>query len=295
MTDQITIATYNVKDYRRAGETDHHRWEQVEHVIRDVGPHILMVQEIPGGTWRDAADGLAQLAAATGMRGDLDDGRWAAVPGGHDRLGLGILWKPGINPVPASWLAVSGTPLWHALAVVTLDIGGHRLVAASYHAPPAAGRDRRPAEAEFIVDALTGHSRGQRHEIWLGGDFNNPAVCADPRGASDHAGRSDGPQPTPGREHPPDDTDRRPGRILETAGFLDTAIPENGGRLQATTGHWPSDRNGHRRIDRILLRPGPAPVGVLEDHGVHDNRTARAASDHLLYAVRYRPPAWASR
>lgn len=185
-SDEILIVTYNLRDYRRTGGDDEDRYGQVEQVLRDVGPHVALIQEGPGDGWSTAARGLVKLADATGMQCLVSVGRggirpaYAAAPGGHDRLGLGIMWRPGIDPLPDTYHVISGTALWHGLVMITLDVGGHKLVAATYHAPPRRGRDRRRSEATFVAGMLAAASNGR--EIWLGADWNSISARTVPGG-----------------------------------------------------------------------------------------------------------------
>jgi hypothetical protein len=76
--------------------------------------------------------------------------------------------------------------------------------------------------------------------------------------------------------------DRVPDQILAAGGLLDAAVA-----LQApwvpTTGHWPGERNGYRRLDRHLVT---ANVADALTGGLVDNTPpARAASNHLPAVV----------
>ncbi|MEV4753643.1 hypothetical protein AB0J86_00790 [Micromonospora sp. NPDC049559] len=271
ITDDFAFFTYNLCDYRRTGRSDEARYARVEEVIRELvrpgTPTVGAVQELPGDDWTSAAHGLGHLASATGLHCQaFTDGTRsaAAVPGGHDCLGLGLLWSAEVDPIADTLRYISGGPLWHALVMVDLNVGGHRISAASYHAPPKAGRDRRTAEAGLVATTLRSHA-GDGGEIWLGADWNSPSSRT-----------TDGlyydPDPTEmvtsaDRQRWGDDlpeigyrTDRTPDMIMADAGFRDAAV-EYGAPWAPTTGHGPNDRNGPRRIDRILYRPAAAAPG----------------------------------
>ncbi|MGI5213379.1 endonuclease/exonuclease/phosphatase family protein [Plantactinospora sp. CA-290183] len=294
---KLDLITYNLRDYYYRQE--YQRYGQVEEVLAGaVGarPAIVAVQELVGGEQSDTDGAIRRLAAATGLCCVLPDGRSAGVLGAHDRLALGLLWSPGIEPVPDSfhWQA---EPFWHGFAAATFTVAGHRLAVASYHAPPSAGRDRRPFEAEALSVALTAATTCDR---FLGGDFNAPSASRrgddgyydpDPTDWVTDADRARWGDDLPEVGYP---TDWRSGELLQQAGWLDLA-PMLEAPWEPTTGHWPTERNGRRRLDRLYLRPGTAartdgslPRSRVVGCRVHDSPLAREASDHLPFSCTIR-------
>lgn len=173
----VTVWTYNLKDYLRhdsAAERARHRL--VELVIRDGQPDVIAVQELPGHSLARAEDALLRLASATGMvcqLGQNYDGPVAVVPGGHDDLALGLMWRESIWADPDGLAAFTGPQWWQGLLLVELHIDGRRLWHGSYHAAPKAGGLRRREEAALIVAAMAGKTGV------IGGDFNNPYYYLD--------------------------------------------------------------------------------------------------------------------
>jgi hypothetical protein len=107
------IGTYNLWAYGKyKSEVDRHRL--VVSVVKTLGD-VLLVQELYGGDDGQAGATLRQLADATGMRCEIAPGAYAAVAGGRleASLGLGILWRDGIEPVPGTWRTVSEGRLCH--------------------------------------------------------------------------------------------------------------------------------------------------------------------------------------
>jgi len=297
---QLVITSLNTLGYcRRVGRTHEARYEQVEQLVLDIDPDVILLQEMPGDDRDVAASGLQRLARATKMRCVVSGGRdssaiTTAAPGGHHRLALGIMWRSTIDPVPDTWHEISGGPLWHGLIAQTLDAGGRKISVATYHAPPRDGRDHRSAEAQIISSALIANSNG--HEIILGGDWNSISARRLPDGSyydpdpadtitdDDRRGWADDP---PEISFP---TDREPDRILANAGYLDVAV-WCGAPWMPTTGHWDADRNGPRRLDRILCRrPGHRPAGRPAVFRVHDTPVARSTSDHLPAVYTHETP-----
>ncbi|GAA4731200.1 endonuclease/exonuclease/phosphatase family protein [Phytohabitans rumicis] len=280
----ITFLTYNAKDYRRhdtPDERDRHRL--VEQVIRDAAPDVIAVQELPGHSDEHAEKAALWLAEATGMRCTLGPdytGPVAATPGGHDDLGLGLLWRPGIWATPGSMRIHRGHQWWHALISVELNVDdGHRVRHACYHAPPRAGGPRRPDEATLLADAMT-TSMGL-----VGADWNNPYYYADRDGRE-----LAWPQPWWDNRDDPDIAvaNRLAAQTLSHAGLHDPAVVLGQPR-SITTGHWPSERNGPRPIDAILATR--RMLDAIRHTVVIDTSIARAASDHLPVGVHYDPAA----
>lgn len=300
-SSRLKIVSLNTMDYRRIGRFEEKRYLQTEELIREIDPDIMLLQELPGDSRAIANQGLQHLADATGMHCCTPGARQhedvAAAPGGHDRLALGVLWRPGIEPIPGTRRCIDGGPMWHNLLSVALDLGGHQITVATYHAPPRAGRDTRRDEARLIAHWLAPASHGR--EIVLAGDWNSisgrqvDGSYYDPD-PNDGVTDADMIRWTDERD-PPEvayPTDRRPDLILAEAGYLDVAV-----QLRApwapTTGHHPRDRNGPRRLDRVLHRQPDAESAMacsVVSYRVHDTPLAYEVSDHLPAVATFRLP-----
>ncbi|MDG4787649.1 hypothetical protein O7626_17180 [Micromonospora sp. WMMD1102] len=246
-----------------------------------------------------ANQGLRHLAGATGMQchvlGARQQGIAAVAPGGHDRLALGIMWRPGIEPVPGTLRRIDGGPMWHNLISVALELGGHQITVATYHAPPKAGRGTRRDEARLIAHWLTPASHGR--EIVLAGDWNSISARQldgayydpDPNNTVTEADLIRWGDDPPEIVYP---TDRQPDQILAESGYLDLAV-QTRAPWSPTTGHHPHDRNGPRRIDRILHRLPDAEDALacsVIGHRVHNTPLAYEASDHFPVVATARLP-----
>jgi endonuclease/exonuclease/phosphatase family metal-dependent hydrolase len=245
------IGTYNLWAYGKyKSEVDRHRL--VVSVVKTLGD-VLLVQELYGGDDGQAGATLRQLADATGMRCEIAPGAYAAVAGGRleASLGLGILWRDGIEPVPGTWRTVSEGRLWHALACLTLDVGGQHVTVASYHAAPSAGARTHARDAHVVCQALS-----LAGEVILGGSFGSPLAPGDPQWLS-YVG---------------------PEGIFEQHGLRDAALV-NGAALPPTFGHHPDSDGWPQRPDRLYATPGY--VSRLRDFAVVDSPRALRASDHL--------------
>lgn len=286
----VVFATFNPKElYRTDARSENARYRIVEALISTLGPDVIALQELPGETLAAAHRGLRRLAERTGMRcklNEADGPAYAAVPGGHDELGLGLMWRPGIEPVPGTWRAISGAPLWHALVSVQLDLGGPRVTHASYHAPPRRGQERRSAEAEIVAERLTG-----RGPVLIGADWNGlgaeriGGAYYDPDPNADLGSLG---FPDQANKKPVIPVDRTPAQSLAGYGLVDAAW-SIGAPWEPTTGHWPTERNGWRRLD--IIRVTADIVGALRGYFVINSPRARAASDHLPVLVQYDPNA----
>jgi endonuclease/exonuclease/phosphatase family metal-dependent hydrolase len=279
----FVFATYNTKDYLRSPE-DAGRAELVEQVVQDLGAHAIALQELLGHNLRRATEGLARLARRTGMEYTFEGaygGQTPAVAIGHDQLSVGLLWRKGVHAIPGTLQTHEGEAagFWHALVQGEFEVEGQRVALASSHAPPRAGRERRPAEAHLLLRHLSGHRL-----LVLGQDRNGVGADVKPDGSfydpdpyqPDAQGRW-----TP--ENPPETafpTDRTPGAILTAGGLIDVAaLPHLDVPWDATTGHWPGERNGSRRIDEI--RASVDMAACAAGYAVVRNETTLAASDHL--------------
>ncbi len=279
----FTFATYNTKDYLRNPD-ELARARLVEQVVAGLGADAIALQELPGHSPRRAAEGLKQLAQATGMACLLPGVRGAepapAIAIGHDQLSVGLLWRPGtVEPIPGTSQAYEGEQagFWHALLAGEFEVQGQRVALASSHAPPRAGRERRVPEAHRLAELLGDYAfvvLGQDRnsvgaDLTSEGNFYDP----DPHQPDAHSKWGD---PLPETGYP---TDRTPSAILTAAGLVDMQ-PYLRLPWEATTGrHWPDERNGPRRLDEIRASEAMARCAVSLE--VVDSRDAFVASDHL--------------
>jgi hypothetical protein len=282
----VRFLTCNPRDlYRRAGETEESRYAMIEALIRELDPHILAIQELPGHSDERALAGIRRLAEATGlryvMRGYHGQPIHTVARGNHDDLALGLLWREGIEPVPGSW-RVATTGFWHALAGATFRVDGVPIDHWCYHAPPPVGRSAEIVIAERIAEAhkvATIISRAGRTPYGvIGADWN--ALGADFVGQRYYDPEPEGYLTSVASLA----LDRRPGAVLRDKGLVDAAAALQS-PWEATTGHWPAEEYGSRRID--IVRVTDTMVPALRWCRVIDTPDARRLSDHLWVEVRY--------
>jgi endonuclease/exonuclease/phosphatase family metal-dependent hydrolase len=306
----VLFTTYNTLDLfadDTAAGREHYR--QVVQVARALDPDVLAVQEIRAEDQKTAQARMTQLAGDIGMD--------CAVPGSGTGSGrpvlamgtrgyhAGLMWRPGIEPVPGSLRAYGLGNFWHSLACVSLDVGGQQVRHASHHATPF-GRQLRADQNERLTAVLK-YSGGQ--PVLVGADWNTE--CADrvydeasgtwvmyePRDPYSGLSWFDGLvyqcewdyDERGQRRHW---ADRRPGDVLWAGGLHDAAAVLRA-PWQATVGHHPDDTYGvrgiRRRIDGVRVT-GPM-LGALRAHHVDGTELARSASDHLPVTVEYLPAA----
>ena len=308
--DSVLFTTYNVLDLFLAdGPAGAAHYEQVVAAIRDLSTDVLAVQEIRGRDAEVVGARLRQLAGDVGMR------CLVPAPGGAPRPALamgtrgfhcGLLWRGGIEPVPGSLRTLGRGHFWHSLATVTLQVSGHPVRHAAFHATPF-GRVLRADQNERLVAMLTG-PRGSL-PLLVGADWNTESAdrVRDPETGRwalyeprdpyagvpwfddmlyqcewDYDERGE-------RQHR---ADRRPGDVLWAGGLHDAAAVLRA-PWQPTVGHHPHDRYGAagiaRRIDAI--RVTRHVLGALRAYHVTDTELTRSASDHLPVTVEYDPSA----
>ncbi|GAB2962858.1 hypothetical protein GCM10027280_59690 [Micromonospora polyrhachis] len=159
MAEPLVIATYHLRDYQHSDRPDRRRDELMEQVILDSEADIIAVQGLPGES------ALFRMALETRLDCRTHDGiPTIAAAGG---VGLGILWRPGIRPVPGTWRPATDQPFRYGLTWLTLDVHGHRVTVANYHAPPAGEAHQAQREAELLTTALGHHE----HNVFLGGTW----------------------------------------------------------------------------------------------------------------------------
>jgi endonuclease/exonuclease/phosphatase family metal-dependent hydrolase len=305
----VRFSTYNTLELFADGSAagrEHYRL--VAESILALRTDVLAVQEIRAGDEATAGDRLRQLADDTGLECLAVTADGAKVPAlglGSRGFGVGLLWRPGIEPVPGSFQRRQ-RDLWHALAWLTLDTGGTRTRFAAYHAPPF-GRKIRAEQNECVVAYLV--RPAPRLPILAGADWNgecadrvlDPATGAwrryEPRDPYDGVEWFEGmvhqcEWDYDERGHRRHRADLAAGEVLWAGGLHDAAAAL-GAPWQATAGHHPSDEYGahgvHRRIDGIRVTAPVLPA--LRSHRVTDTALTRQASDHLPVTVEYAPAA----
>ncbi|GAA4554282.1 hypothetical protein GCM10023192_88480 [Amycolatopsis samaneae] len=288
----LRVASYNLLEFgmyvERAGEKV--RYDRVAEVIRNVDADVWAVQELAD------EDALRRLANTTGLRCDVPDSDGAmgevACDPGRNGFGVGLLWKPGIEPLPGTLRRYTFDVYFHGLVKVELDVGGIRLQAASAHLTPF-GSPQIVTEARRVVSNLTrpdGCPPG-----FVGSDSNSITGdrirrqdgrwdwhAADPYAGQDWydalvwqcTWRYD---PRTGRRiHR---ADRAAGDVLRAGGLHDTGavldVP-----FAATVGYWPTgDPYGPRDIDHIRVTTALTPA--IRSSRVYRCELALTASDHL--------------
>ena len=254
-------------------------------VIRSRRPAVCAVQEILGPP-ATAADRLAELADACGMRCELDPHRRGnpapAHAAGTVALGVadtlcntGLMWDPEqIEFQEGSFDSIGRARggFWHALAVAEfLTKTGVRLRIGSWLANPFDGLARY-MEIPRLGNAM---ERDTVDGCVLAGDFNLISAVRGPDGGFfDDDPYTDVPWydgmdyqvlDEPG---PPWRADRRAGRRLlrrAVAGWTDTAVLA-GGPAVVTTGHWAADPHPPRRPDAVLVTRRLAEAGTVMVH-----------------------------
>ncbi|MFF2374788.1 hypothetical protein ACFVUW_10430 [Streptomyces xiamenensis] len=292
------------------------RYERIVHVISDMDPDVIAVQEILGSTPYLAGDGLLQLAADTGLtcntiqRPVYEDAARPALASAvnHERYDerdvnrrryhTGLMWRPGIAPVPGGWRHYSdGRDFWHSLATLILDCGGPKIKVASFQGDPFRP-DHRFNEARRVVSAFRDRSipgvigmdaNGASSDRRADGEFYDADYCVDATNFEDlvyQAEWNDDPDA-------PSVVDRRAAEVMRRGRLHDVA-PALAAPWEATTGHWTGENGGTadpwgpRRIDHIRLTPHLLP-GV---RGYTAWRTPDSlrASDHLPVVVDFDLP-----
>lgn len=305
----VTFSSYNMLDlFEDNPEAGPGHYEKVVETIRQLDSDVLAVQEIRAPDLDTGRQRLRQLAADTGYN-CLAAGRdHDPVPAlGYNPRGyhVGLLWRGGIEPVPGTFASRS-QDLWHALAWVTLDVGGRAVRHTSFHATPF-GKKIRADQNEVVVAALA--RPDTRRPTLVGADWNGESADrvwdgrtrtwrlyepADPYAGvewfEDLVHQCEWDYDERGvRRHR---VDRTAGEVLWAGGLHDAAAVV-GAPWQPTAGHHPSDPYGAhgvlRRIDAI--RATPELVPALRSCVVTDTPLTRQASDHLPVTAAYLPAA----
>lgn len=304
----IHSGTYNLFNLALPQSGDEKdRYERLVGVIRYLGADSLAVQEVLGRTLEDAGRLLRQIADDTGMAymtapnpalGVAAMPAIAASQHGHpDKNGVfrgnyhvGLIWAPGVEPLPGTWRAYNGTPdFWHALAIHVLDFGGTRIKVGSFQGDPFRP-DWRYNEARRVTSAFVS-------QIGLVGMDAN-CVSAD---LSPSTGRYYDHDPCTDQNHDlleyqiqwredpsePPVADRRAAEVMHRQGLLDTAALVDA-PWEASCGHWIDSAGrpdvwGPRRIDTVRVTRHLAPA--VRAHRTIRTDSSLAASDHLPVVV----------
>jgi hypothetical protein len=301
-SNSILFATYNLLDYGKGNPDDaqvRQREQRLVEVIRKLDVDVLAVQEVLSADPDRAARRLAELADACGLdcrvvrspsHADNTAAGQVALAPAASGFHVGLMWRPGIAPVPDSWRAFGAGDFWHALATLALDVGGSTPVTfAAYHADPF--RPHRRFDEAFRVASLF---RGRPGLV--GADWNN--IGADRKTDGSYYDID----PYPGQiwydelihqtrwsddAGAPLEADRRPTELLRRSGLIDAAAILNAD-WEPTTGYWPGgNRFGPRRTDAIRVTRHLLPA--LKAHWVARTETALATSDHLPTVVEFEP------
>ncbi len=306
----VRFASYNVLDlFESDSAAELARYGLLREVMAGLAADVLSVQEIRAEQPEAAGARLRQLADDVGMECVVpaaEDGlaRTALAAGGRG-YHCGLLWRPGLTPVPGSFRESPPGRLWHGAGWLTLDFGGVKVRHGTFHATPFVRRIR--ADQNELLLALINSGPDRDVPMLMGADWNTESadlVADDSTGglklyepADPYAGvpwfdglihQCEWSYDLRGRRK--HRADRRPGDVLFAGGLLDAAA-----LLQApwrpTVGHYPGDGYGARgilrRIDAIRVQRQVAPA--LRAYLVTDTELARRASDHLPVSVDYVP------
>lgn len=297
----LRFGTYNLHCYGQDNSDPDPRTGQREkriiQVIRALDTDVLAVQEIVSHTVDGASSRLRELAEAVSMdcvieHYSRDKNSSVAVAPAATGYCVGLMWRPGIMPIPGGWRAYGAVDFSHALATIVLDIGGPTPVRfAAYHADPFRPH-RRFDEAHRVVSVFQDGRPGL-----IGADWNN--ISADRRPSNGSYYDDD---PCLGQAWHPDllrhvrwsddpngvyETDRRPAELLRRGGLFDVAAALEAD-WQATYGYMPGkEQLLPRRIDAIRVTHRILPQ--LESHRVVRTPDTLAASDHLPVIIEFKP------
>lgn len=253
------------------------RFAVLEALVRRRAPDVLAVQEIIASgdlaaRRSGAAAGLRRLAAATGMECEVD-GEPAVATGGVEHH-PGLLWRPGIVPVPGTLhrleREVSG--MFHGAVAAVFDVGGARMRIGSCQLSPF---DQAWARMDTSQLLRLFHDVADVTPGFLGGDFNGFGASRIERADGSAAWYDPDPYWGLGAQdwHPyfafqRDDAgnvDRQAAHRLEG---------EHQGRMQdvayqtfapwvPTTGHHAVDPHPPRRVDRWYATHQVPPAALL--------------------------------
>ncbi len=307
----VRFSTYNMLDLfadRSAAGREH--YDLAVACARALDTDVLAVQEVRAQDPQTARARLRQLADDVGLSCTVPASRSGApriaLAMGERGYHAGLMWRPGIEPVPGSLRAYGQGEFWHSLSYVTLDVGGPKIRHASFHATPFV-RQVRADQNERLLAALRTTAGGT--PVLVGADWNTESADR----VYDEAAQQ-------WRLYEPRDpyslvswfdelvyqcqwdydergqrrhwADRRPGDVLWSGGLHDAAAVLRA-PWQPTAGHHPADGYGARGIMRRIdaVRVSSQVAGALRAHHVESTDLARRASDHLPVTVEYAPAA----
>ncbi len=290
----VRYATYNPNHLYRPdqGRDEEMRFDLAEQVINEIEPDVLAIQELHATTQEEAVTSIHRLAEATGLRCTIDNSptqTTTVIKGHRSQLATGLLWRHGIEPVVNSWRVIQPDKFWHALSMLTLDVGGVQVDHACYHGPPIARRPdlgvvlrERISEAKLIASTMA--DPGQNSFTAIGADWNT--LSADKLGDDyyDYLTLPAGLDPEVAQLA----QNRMAGAVLLDSGLVDVAPALPGASIttrQLTTGHQKGSKYGGRRID--LFRVKPKMLSAIRAYGVVMSKAAIQASDHLPVVLEY--------
>jgi endonuclease/exonuclease/phosphatase family metal-dependent hydrolase len=308
----VRFASYNLLDlFESDSPGEQERYGLILEVIGGLGADVLSVQEIRAAQPDTARARLRKLAADTGMEcvvpsADDGHGRTALATGGRG-YHQGLMWRPGIAPVPGSFRESPPGRLWHGAGWLSLDFGGVRVRHGTFHATPFVRRIR--TDQNELLLALINSGPDRDVPMLMGADWNTESADLVADEATGTLKLYEPADPYAGvpwfeglihqcewsydlrgrRQHR---ADRGPGDVLFAGGLLDAAAVLRA-PWQATVGYYPGDGYGARgilrRIDAIRVQRQVVPA--LQAYQVCDTEIARRASDHLPISVDYVPAA----
>jgi len=282
---RLRFGTYNLFNLGQlASREERERYDLLVQVIRGMDADVLAVQEIIGKDPEEAAAVLRRLADDTGMSCEATRASSTvpepALGSSHHKFHLGLLWRPGFEPLPGTlWTCRGGVDFWHAMTTAVFDAGtgtAGRVRLGSYHADPFRP-PQRLSEAYRVLSAFQDGLPGG-----IGADWNEISADRRPTGAYFD------PDTLPGQTHrkvryqarfDPDNptaspvSDRAATTLLlqQPGGLLDTAAVADVPWLP-TTGHWIDaggrrESFGPRRIDTLRVTADLAPA--VREHTTH--------------------------
>lgn len=286
----LNFVTFNLLNYDGDDPDQADRYDQLTSLLIGLKPDILAVQELissgPDGNTgelskRAAAEtALFALAEAVGM--ECVAGTKPAIALSTTRHHTGLLWAPGIDVVPGTFMAYDGAAfgISHGMTTAVFNVGEAKLRAGSAHLSPFdpglsggwkdVGQVHRAFHREDGIPGLVGgdwQGIGSNHQYdpdpYQHSDWN-PAIAYhfDLYGQPDrHAAI----------------------RMERFFRFQDCALLANAPR-HSTTGHHATDRQPPRRIDRIYATYD-FPTQAIKGFRAVEPETVGQCSDHCPVLV----------
>ncbi len=285
---EITVASYNPNHLYHPDDPysgSENRYEVAEEIIRNISPHILLIQEIAAKSQEQAEQNARHLAEATNLRCELPDGsngNYAVLKSNTHNLANGVLWHPDIEPL--RWQSLPG--FWHGFGMLAVNINGVQVNYGCYHGQPAGWHtsgDTRPEEARRIGELAAAQEPDSLTII--GGDWNS--ISADQVDGEYYDHRTVSENADAGFRRFV--LDRTPGQILRAAGLIDVAVARSGTTpaSKADT-EGPTEKEGSRRND--IFRASQTVMRLVSYYDVIITPDAIEASDHLPIVMRHGLP-----